>query len=64
MRVEEGHILGLMPERRRQNHALNAIPDSSHEGELRVLGHDPWTLRDQLMRDVSFIAASPSFRAG
>ena len=26
------------------------------EGELKVLGRDPWTERDQLMRDVSFIA--------
>jgi ABC-2 type transport system ATP-binding protein len=27
-----------------------------YEGELRVLGHNPWTERDQLMRDVCFIA--------
>src|SRR5437667_145854 len=27
-----------------------------YQGELKVLGRDPWTARDQLMRDVSFIA--------
>src|SRR5436305_14563119 len=27
-----------------------------YEGELRVLGRDPWTERDQLMRDVCFIS--------
>src|SRR5208282_2006525 len=29
---------------------------TSYQGELRVLGRDPWTERDQLMRDVCFIA--------
>src|SRR5438128_2557654 len=32
---------------------LGLIP---YEGELRVLGRDPWTGRDALMRDVCFIA--------
>ena len=37
--------------------ALNAILGlTSYQGELRVLGRDPWTARDQLMRDVCFIA--------
>ncbi len=27
-----------------------------YQGELRVLGRDPWNERDQLMRDVAFIA--------
>src|SRR5262249_16421678 len=27
-----------------------------YEGELKVLGRDPWTNRDELMREVSFIA--------
>ena len=37
--------------------ALNAILGLlPYQGELQVLGRDPWTQRDQLMRDVSFIA--------
>jgi ABC-2 type transport system ATP-binding protein len=32
---------------------LGLIP---YQGELRVLGRDPWAERDRLMRDVSFIA--------
>jgi ABC-2 type transport system ATP-binding protein len=37
--------------------ALNAILGlTSYDGQLTVLGHDPWSARDQLMRDVSFIA--------
>lgn len=28
----------------------------SHEGELKVLGRDPWTQRDRLMSEVCFIA--------
>ena len=37
--------------------ALNAILGlTSYQGELRVLGRDPWTERDQLMRDVCFIS--------
>src|SRR5204862_1177456 len=37
--------------------ALNAILGlTSYDGELKVLGRDPWTNRDQLMRDVCFIA--------
>ena len=58
LRVEEGRILGLIgPNGAGKTTALNAILGlTPYEGHLRVLGHEPWTLRDQLMRDVSFIA--------
>ena len=58
LRLEEGRILGLIgPNGAGKTTALNAILGLiPYEGELKVLGHDPWTLRDQLMRDVSFIA--------
>jgi len=58
LRVEEGRILGLIgPNGAGKTTALNAILGlTSYQGELRVLGRDPWTERDQLMRDVSFIA--------
>jgi ABC-2 type transport system ATP-binding protein len=58
LRVEEGHILGIIgPNGAGKSTALHAILGlTPHQGELRVLGRDPWTERDQLMRDVSFIA--------
>src|SRR6059036_3951348 len=58
LRVEEGRILGLIgPNGAGKTTALNAILGlTQYEGELRVLGRDPWNERDQLMRDVSFIA--------
>ena len=58
MRVEEGRILGLIgPNGAGKTTALNAILGLlPYQGELQVLGRDPWTQRDQLMRDVSFIA--------
>src|SRR6202166_2766193 len=58
LRVEEGRILGLIgPNGAGKTTALNAILGlTSYEGELKVLGRDPWSARDQLMRDVSFIA--------
>ena len=58
MRVEEGRILGLIgPNGAGKTTALDAILGLiPYEGELKVLGRDPWTARDQLMRDVSFIA--------
>ena len=58
LRVEEGRILGLIgPNGAGKTTALNAILGlTPYEGELRVLGRDPWTEREQLMRDVSFIA--------
>src|SRR5450755_4416396 len=58
LRVEEGRILGLIgPNGAGKTTALNAILGlTSYQGELRVLGRDPWTERDQLMRDVCFIS--------
>src|SRR5438270_5979626 len=58
LRVEEGRILGLIgPNGAGKTTALNAILGlTSYEGELRILGRDPWNNRDELMRDVSFIA--------
>src|SRR6202158_3556503 len=58
LRVDEGRILGLIgPNGAGKSTALNAILGlTEHQGELRVLGRNPWNERDQLMRDVSFIA--------
>src|SRR5882762_1127142 len=58
LRVEEGRILGLIgPNGAGKTTALNAILGlASYDGELKVLGRDPWVAREQLMRDVSFIA--------
>jgi ABC-2 type transport system ATP-binding protein len=56
--VEEGHILGIIgPNGAGKTTALNAILGlTPFQGELKVLGRDPWTERDQLMCDVCFIA--------
>jgi ABC-2 type transport system ATP-binding protein len=58
LRVEEGRILGIIgPNGAGKTTALNAILGlTSYQGELKVLGRDPWASRDELMRDVSFIA--------
>jgi ABC-2 type transport system ATP-binding protein len=58
LRVEEGRILGLIgPNGAGKTTALNAILGLiPYQGELNVLGRDPWPQRDQLMRDVCFIA--------
>ena len=58
LRVEEGRIVGLIgPNGAGKTTALNAMLGlTSYEGELKVLGRDPWTEREQLMRDVCFIA--------
>jgi len=58
LRVEEGRILGLIgPNGAGKTTALNAILGlTPYQGELKVLGRNPWTERDQLMRDVCFIA--------
>jgi ABC-2 type transport system ATP-binding protein len=58
LRVEEGRILGLIgPNGAGKTTALNAMLGlTPFEGDLRVLGRDPWTERELLMRDVSFIA--------
>src|SRR5260370_34800016 len=57
LRVEEGRILGIIgPNGAGKTTALNAILGlTSYEGELKVLGRDPWNSRAELMRDVSFI---------
>jgi ABC-2 type transport system ATP-binding protein len=58
LRVEEGRILGMIgPNGAGKTTALNAILGlTSYEGQLTVLGRDPWSAREELMRDVSFIA--------
>src|SRR5947199_2202685 len=58
LRVEEGRILGLVgPNGAGKTTALNAILGlTQYQGELKVLGRDPWAERDELMRDVCFIA--------
>jgi len=56
--VEEGRILGLIgPNGAGKTTALNAIVGlTPYEGTLNVLGRDPWSQRDQLMREACFIA--------
>jgi ABC-2 type transport system ATP-binding protein len=58
LRVEEGRILGIIgPNGAGKTTALDAILGlTPYQGELKVLGRDPWNERDELMRDVSFIA--------
>jgi len=58
LHVEEGRILGIIgPNGAGKTTALNAILGlTPYEGELKVLGRDPWTSRDEMVRDVSFIA--------
>jgi len=58
LRVEEGRIVGLIgPNGAGKTTALNAILGlTPYQGELNVLGRNPWTERDQLMLDVCFIA--------
>src|SRR5438067_1100443 len=58
LRVEEGRILGLIgPNGAGKTTMLNAILGlTPYQGELKVLGRDPWSERDRLMEDVAFIA--------
>jgi ABC-2 type transport system ATP-binding protein len=58
LRVQEGRIVGLIgPNGAGKTTALNAVVGlTPHEGELQVLGRNPWTERDRLMREVCFIA--------
>jgi len=58
LRVDEGRILGIIgPNGAGKTTALNAILGlTSFQGELRVLGRDPWAERDRLMCDVCFVA--------
>ena len=56
--VEQGRILGLIgPNGAGKTTVLNAILGlTPYEGQLTVLGLNPWVSRDRLMRDVCFIA--------
>ena len=56
--VDEGRILGLIgPNGAGKSTALNAILGlTPYQGQLKVLGRDPWNQHDELMRDVCFIA--------
>ncbi len=56
--VEAGRIVGLIgPNGAGKTTALKSILGlTSYDGELRVLGRDPYSDRDALMRDVCFIA--------
>ena len=58
LRVDEGRILGIIgPNGAGKTTALNAILGlTSYEGELSVLGRDPWLAREDLMREVCFVA--------
>jgi ABC-2 type transport system ATP-binding protein len=58
LRIEEGRILGLIgPNGAGKTTALNAMLGlTPYQGQLRVLGRDPWAERERLMRDVCFIA--------
>ncbi|HXU34732.1 MAG TPA: ABC transporter ATP-binding protein [Thermoanaerobaculia bacterium] len=58
LRVEEGRILGIVgPNGAGKSTALNAILGlTPYQGELKVLGRDPWTERDRLASEVSWIA--------
>src|SRR5436189_6135410 len=56
--VEEGRIVGLIgPNGAGKTTALNTVLGlTPYQGQLTVLGRDPWTARAQLMRDVAYIA--------
>jgi len=58
LQVDTGRILGLIgPNGAGKTTALNAILGlTSFEGDLKVLGRNPWNEREELMRDVCFIA--------
>lgn len=58
LRVGAGRILGLIgPNGAGKSTLLAALLGlTAYEGELRVMGRDPWTERDALMRDVCFVA--------
>jgi ABC-2 type transport system ATP-binding protein len=58
LRVEQGRILGIVgPNGAGKSTMLNAILGLTPcEGQLTVLGLNPWASREPLMRDVCFIA--------
>jgi ABC-2 type transport system ATP-binding protein len=57
LQIAEGRIVGLIgPNGAGKSTALNAIVGlTSYEGQLQVLGRNPWTEREHLVRDASFI---------
>src|SRR5438445_13475479 len=57
LRVEEGRILGIIgPNGAGKTTLLNAILGlTAYQGELRVIGRDPWNSREEMMRDVSLL---------
>jgi ABC-2 type transport system ATP-binding protein len=58
LKVEEGRILGLIgPNGAGKSTLLNCVLGLiPYEGQLNVVGLDPWRARDRLMREVCFIA--------
>ncbi|NUO64824.1 MAG: ABC transporter ATP-binding protein [Gemmatimonadaceae bacterium] len=58
LRVDAGRIVGIIgPNGAGKTTLLNAILGlTAYEGELQVLGRDPWRERAALMHDVAFIA--------
>ena len=56
--VEEGRIVGLIgPNGAGKSTALNAMLGlTPFHGDLKVLGHDPWSQREALMLDICFVA--------
>jgi ABC-2 type transport system ATP-binding protein len=58
LQVEEGRILGLIgPNGAGKTTALNAILGlTPYQGQLKVMGREPWSDRDRLMCDVCFIS--------
>ena len=58
VRIEAGRILGLIgPNGAGKTTALNAILGlTPYQGQLKVLGREPWNDRDRLMCDVCFIS--------
>ena len=58
LRVNDGRIVGLIgPNGAGKTTLINAVLGLiSYDGELRVLGRDPWSERDRLMNDACFIS--------
>ena len=57
LHIEPGRVVGLIgPNGAGKTTALNTIVGlTSYEGQLEVLGRDPWTRRGELAQDVCFI---------
>jgi len=58
LHVEEGRILGLIgPNGAGKSTALNVILGlTPYDGQIKVLGRDPWLERDELMNEIAFVA--------